>query len=54
MASRLAGRVLTSSIAFLAAGMVDVLLYALGAPRRRARAKRQVVKRLLPCCGRGL
>jgi hypothetical protein len=40
MASRLAGRALTSPIAFLVAGAADVLVYALGALRRRARAKR--------------
>jgi hypothetical protein len=38
MASRLAGRVLTSPIAFLVAGIADVLFYALGAVSRRARA----------------
>jgi hypothetical protein len=41
MASRLAGRALTSPIAFLVAGIADVVLYAVGAARRRlARAMR--------------
>jgi hypothetical protein len=40
MASRLAGRALTGRIAFLVAGIADVVLYALGAARRRLRGTR--------------
>ncbi len=46
MASRMAGRLLTSPIAFLAAGIADVLLYALGALRRRTRATLGALRRL--------
>jgi hypothetical protein len=40
VASRLAGRLLTGSLAFLLAGIVDFVCYAIAAPRRARRRSR--------------